>query len=423
MAKNNFSPLVNKADVPSSPRNSITSSLSLCQDVSLPAEVTTTPRRRSEKDDEDQCKKVTESATSVNALNTAESSQNIAEEANKKNMPTPPTSPALNSSKEPPTPPPSMMINDAVSPIDLPENTDNQINKNENRDDTRPLPSKSVRREGALVNRVGQKLEETIENYVGEDGSVSTTSTQCAVTTSDSTTSSESSTRPSSRASNEIETTTGINGIDSPMPLFTFSDGKVTKTNENNFDLIQKPPSGPKPTTHRPHTLSSSTSFTSSKLEQPVLSPPSVPSPTQQPPPEMTQKYPKKTLIQRPKTGINVPMIYPPPHHIRWVPDQPEVLHVARDRLVASMMEHDANRLLSQSLVRNRVVYDSIEPPSNSGKDPATTTTESTANIGNNTTLKPYYKVESKNDTTLIFESRFESGNLRRAIQVYDNGK
>jgi hypothetical protein len=33
--------------------------------------------------------------------------------------------------------------------------------------------------------------------------------------------------------------------------------------------------------------------------------------------------------------------------------------------------------------------------------------------------LKPYYNLESnKDDNTLVFESRFESGNLRRAVQV-----
>lgn len=34
--------------------------------------------------------------------------------------------------------------------------------------------------------------------------------------------------------------------------------------------------------------------------------------------------------------------------------------------------------------------------------------------------VKPYYRLESKTDTTLQFESRFESGNLRRAVQVGD---
>jgi cytosolic carboxypeptidase protein 2/3 len=32
--------------------------------------------------------------------------------------------------------------------------------------------------------------------------------------------------------------------------------------------------------------------------------------------------------------------------------------------------------------------------------------------------LKTYYKPESPQDTTLVFESRFESGNLRRAVKV-----
>ena len=34
--------------------------------------------------------------------------------------------------------------------------------------------------------------------------------------------------------------------------------------------------------------------------------------------------------------------------------------------------------------------------------------------------MTPYYQPSFKNDHTLVFESRFESGNLRRAIQVYE---
>jgi hypothetical protein len=34
--------------------------------------------------------------------------------------------------------------------------------------------------------------------------------------------------------------------------------------------------------------------------------------------------------------------------------------------------------------------------------------------------LKPFYKIkDTLNDKTLIFESRFESGNLKRAVKVY----
>ena len=32
--------------------------------------------------------------------------------------------------------------------------------------------------------------------------------------------------------------------------------------------------------------------------------------------------------------------------------------------------------------------------------------------------LKPYYKLNDSNDRTLVFESRFESGNLKRAVKV-----
>jgi hypothetical protein len=34
------------------------------------------------------------------------------------------------------------------------------------------------------------------------------------------------------------------------------------------------------------------------------------------------------------------------------------------------------------------------------------------------TNLKPFYVKTSEEDTTLLFESRFESGNLRRVVQT-----
>jgi len=37
------------------------------------------------------------------------------------------------------------------------------------------------------------------------------------------------------------------------------------------------------------------------------------------------------------------------------------------------------------------------------------------------TKLKPYYVKEGENDQTLIFESRFESGNLRRVVMMGDH--
>lgn len=35
--------------------------------------------------------------------------------------------------------------------------------------------------------------------------------------------------------------------------------------------------------------------------------------------------------------------------------------------------------------------------------------------------LSPYYKKQGDNDETLIFESRFESGNLNRATKISDS--
>ena len=35
-------------------------------------------------------------------------------------------------------------------------------------------------------------------------------------------------------------------------------------------------------------------------------------------------------------------------------------------------------------------------------------------------TLKPFYKLKGESDQTLVFESRFESGNLRRAVKISD---
>lgn len=35
--------------------------------------------------------------------------------------------------------------------------------------------------------------------------------------------------------------------------------------------------------------------------------------------------------------------------------------------------------------------------------------------------IEPYYEKKFKNDRTLIFESRFESGNLAAALKVNDN--
>ncbi len=53
------------------------------------------------------------------------------------------------------------------------------------------------------------------------------------------------------------------------------------------------------------------------------------------------------------------------------------------------------------------------------GADTATAAEdEQVQNNNNKVILEPWYKLKDRDDTTLVFESRFESGNLRRAIHV-----
>mmetsp|Transcript_14003 Transcript_14003/g.21826 ORF Transcript_14003/g.21826 Transcript_14003/m.21826 type:complete len:136 (+) Transcript_14003:743-1150(+) len=82
----------------------------------------------------------------------------------------------------------------------------------------------------------------------------------------------------------------------------------------------------------------------------------------------------------------------------------------------------------------NRIVYDSVNPSEPQKPEDAKGAADSQADKGdgsgtlniptanncdNDARFDDYYKPQLKNDYTLCFESRFESGNLRRAIQVY----
>jgi hypothetical protein len=71
-----------------------------------------------------------------------------------------------------------------------------------------------------------------------------------------------------------------------------------------------------------------------------------------------------------------------------------------------------------------RLVYDCSAVPS---PDDSTGRGSTTMQIIENTAraqyyydkLTPYFKLKNTSDNTLIFESRFESGNLARATQMY----
>jgi hypothetical protein len=58
----------------------------------------------------------------------------------------------------------------------------------------------------------------------------------------------------------------------------------------------------------------------------------------------------------------------------------------------------------------NKIVYDQQDPPLSKAIDPK----------AHGVDMLPFYVPTSENDTTLVFEARFETGNLRRAIQILE---
>ena len=342
----------------------------------------------------------------------------------------------------------------------------------------RALPSKSVKPGEALATNAGEKLEEVL-----------TTASATASQASDSTFAYESEVGVASSVDGSANTDISENStVPPPMPLYDFLQSKMPSPTTSSGDTDkcrEKTSSSTSAAQNSPITTGNNKSYSSSSSSDAYLDsarensllnpgmqkPPSHPRPQHQTnrpsyaAASRVRQEPNLAKAPRPKTGINVPMIWPPPEHKRWVPAQPETLHVARDRLVASMMEHDANRLLGTSKVLNRVVYDSIEaPPSMPSADADAATAaksisgDAVADIAAGTVsagqaeahaahaaatrgpqrnvgafdgclhgkpedgkLKPYYVCSSAEDNTLVFESRFESGNLRRSIQVYEN--
>ena len=126
-------------------------------------------------------------------------------------------------------------------------------------------------------------------------------------------------------------------------------------------------------------------------------------------------------------------------------------MYQPRPGLVEEMQLQDAIKMKNVARGPNRLVYDSMEPGTEGdlklfGKqgiykgglgncDPAEVSPSRplVSNLGiagsqamdplteEVVDLPPFYKVRNPEDKTLVFESRFESGNLRRAIQVLEN--
>ena len=126
------------------------------------------------------------------------------------------------------------------------------------------------------------------------------------------------------------------------------------------------------------------------------------------------------------KTGIpgHKLLKYGPKHILNA--DQFEPLYIHQEYILEDCLRREAERVAHQENLMNRVVYDSLSQNAEEKKDGVLNDTQNPmylptlSNCDNDSQMESYYKSTSKNDFTLCFESRFESGNLRRAIQVYE---
>eukprot|EP00747_Dinoflagellata_sp_TGD_P064225 gnl/TRDRNA2_/TRDRNA2_153809_c1_seq1.p1 gnl/TRDRNA2_/TRDRNA2_153809_c1~~gnl/TRDRNA2_/TRDRNA2_153809_c1_seq1.p1 ORF type:complete len:878 (-),score=143.06 gnl/TRDRNA2_/TRDRNA2_153809_c1_seq1:50-2368(-) len=108
------------------------------------------------------------------------------------------------------------------------------------------------------------------------------------------------------------------------------------------------------------------------------------------------------------------------PEFSRIVPQHPETIYVVPEGLFDDIVRQEADRILHPDLVQNRTVYDSVEVNTDerTGVGAAGLTAPRVSGIVDE--LPPYYTPCGPDDHTLVFESRFESGNLRRAVRVYE---
>ncbi|KAL0226593.1 hypothetical protein P9112_013917 [Eukaryota sp. TZLM1-RC] len=127
------------------------------------------------------------------------------------------------------------------------------------------------------------------------------------------------------------------------------------------------------------------------------------------PPPLPLFDFPvkKEQPITAPNNGISQPLLWPGTTFSDFPSPLEPIVPVSPD-LASHLSNEYSQRSANPQKLLNRVVYDCLNPPPDS---PPTST-----NVGN---LPLWYNLSDEGDVTLQFESRFESGNLRRAVQVY----
>merc|ERR1719335_1342914 len=104
-------------------------------------------------------------------------------------------------------------------------------------------------------------------------------------------------------------------------------------------------------------------------------------------------------------------MMSTPPVFLKTMPTAPEPLCPTNESLFDDIVRQEAERIAHPELVRNRTIYDSVDVNPERPEAHLTGVVEE---------MPPFYVPGGPEDHTLVFESRFESGNLRRAVKVYD---
>ena len=112
----------------------------------------------------------------------------------------------------------------------------------------------------------------------------------------------------------------------------------------------------------------------------------------------------KRSEISMAKTGTSIPMLSFAPEFIEEV-EEHESITVPSDTILEESLKRECLRILNQDTLMNRLIYDSIDPSPFPQEE-------------NSSDYPPFYTPTGPDDTTLAFESRFESGNLRRVIQI-----
>lgn len=107
------------------------------------------------------------------------------------------------------------------------------------------------------------------------------------------------------------------------------------------------------------------------------------------------------------KTGTSIPMLSFAPDFIDEV-EEYESITIPKEMILEESIRRECDRIINQDSLMNRLVYDSIDPSPFSQPEGVTD-------------LPAFYTLTDAQDTTLVFESRFESGNLRRVIQIREH--